>query len=189
MKMDILSGSLFWGILVILIGLSIILKGFNINIPLVKSFIAIVIILFGIKILVGSHHKTRHTGISSSSTTGRYTEFSNIFSSGNYDFSDLNPVTDNVEVTVVFGSATVYLPADIEFDFDSNAVLGSVILPGTTHAGITSQESSLNTGAKRRIHVEANSIFGRLEFIMKKPEQSKARADSSATTDTLDTSF
>ena len=53
MKMDFIFGNIFWGLLIILLGLSIFLKGFNLHIPLVRVFIAIIIIMFGIKLLFG----------------------------------------------------------------------------------------------------------------------------------------
>ncbi len=189
MKMDIFFGNLFWGILIILIGLSIILKGFNINIPLVKSFVAIIIILIGVRILVGSHHKPRTSGFSSSTTRGKVTEYSNVFSSGTYDLTDINPGTEKLEITVVFGSATVYLPEDVEFDFDSNAVLGAVIIPGRTHAGITNYDTKVNTGGKRRVAVEATSVFGRLEFIVKQGAKTKTDTPQADTTKADETGF
>ncbi|MDD2331344.1 MAG: hypothetical protein PHI68_01685, partial [Candidatus Cloacimonetes bacterium] len=54
--MSIFFGNMFWGILIILLGLSLILKDFNINIPLFKIFFGLIIILFGIKLLIGRPH-------------------------------------------------------------------------------------------------------------------------------------
>jgi small neutral amino acid transporter SnatA (MarC family) len=53
MRMNIFFGNLFWGILLILWGGSLILKTFNIHMPLAKIFFAVVIILFGLKLLLG----------------------------------------------------------------------------------------------------------------------------------------
>ncbi|MBP8704672.1 MAG: hypothetical protein KBI19_01620, partial [Candidatus Cloacimonas sp.] len=64
MKMDLIFGNIFWGLLIILLGLSIFLKGFNLHIPLVRVFIAIIIIMFGIKLLFGikthKYNKPKH---------------------------------------------------------------------------------------------------------------------------------
>lgn len=185
MKMDIFFGNLFWGILIILIGLSLVLRGFNVNIPLVKTFIAIVIIMFGIKVLVGGFTRSKPHGINTNSMTGNTQEFSSIFSGSYYDFGDLNPKAEEVEVTVVFGSARVKLPRDIEFDIESNAVFGSVILPQKTSGGIASSDAVLNANAKRRVRIEANSVFGRLEFYLDPDyvapaDSSKAPGDSTS---------
>ncbi len=185
MKMDIFFGNLFWGILIILIGISLVLKGFNVSIPLVKTFVAIVIIMFGIKILVGGYSRGKTHGINTNSMSGTTQEFTSVFSGSFYDFNNLDPKATEAEVSVVFGSARVKLPRDIEFDIESNAVFGSVILPQKTSAGIASGDALLNANAKRRVKIEANSVFGRLEFYLD-PDQpvpvdsSKATGDSTA---------
>lgn len=49
-----LFGPLYWGILLVVFGILLLLKGFKIiNLPLLKIFIAIVIITFGIRLLCG----------------------------------------------------------------------------------------------------------------------------------------
>ena len=62
MKMSFLFGHIFWGILLLLWGISLILKGFNIvDLPLVKIFIAVIIILFGLRLLFGTGVRTTRT--------------------------------------------------------------------------------------------------------------------------------
>lgn len=185
MKMDIFFGNLFWGVLIMLVGMSLILKGFNIRIPVVTIFVAIVIIMFGFKILVGGFSKHKTHGIKTNSMTGTTQEFTSVFSGGFYDFSNLDPKATDAEVTVVFGSARVKLPRDIEFDIESNAVFGSVLLPDKSSAGIASSDAILNPNAKRRVRIEANSVFGRLEFYLDPdyvtpPDSTKAAGDSTA---------
>lgn len=185
MKMDIFFGNLFWGILIMLVGMSLILKGFNIRIPVVTIFVAIVIIMFGFKILVGGFSKNKTHGIKTNSMSGSTQEFTSVFSGSFYDFNSLDPKAEEAEVTVVFGSSRVKLPQNIEFDIESNAVFGSVILPQKSSSGIASNDSVLNPQAKRRVKIEANAIFGRLEFYLdpdyRAPaDSSKAPADSSS---------
>lgn len=57
--MNFLSSGLFWGLILVLLGLSVILKSvFHINIPLIKILLAILLIYWGITLLIG---KTSHS--------------------------------------------------------------------------------------------------------------------------------
>jgi len=164
--MDFFFGNIFWGIMIILFGVSIFLRGFNINLPLMKVFFAVVIIMFGVRLLVGGGkprvHSRNHN--SSKNNTVFYTsgsqEYTMVFASGEIDLSDIQPDAKDMEITVVFGSATVILPSDLKFNIRPTAVLGSIVLP---NAG---KFTATNSGAKN-IEIEATSVFGRLEFAVK----------------------
>jgi predicted membrane protein len=166
MRMDFFFGNIFWGIMIILFGVSIFLRGFNINLPLMKVFFAIVIIMFGVRMLVGggkprvhnrSYSSNRNSTVFYSSGSQEYTM---VFASGEIDLSDIQPDAKDMEITVVFGSATVILPSDLKFDIKPTAVLGSIVLP---NAG---KFTGSNKGEKN-IGIEATSVFGRLEFAVK----------------------
>lgn len=162
MRMDFFFGNIFWGIMIILFGVSIFLRGFNINLPLMKVFFAIVIIMFGVKMLVGGakprvHNRAsnNHKGSTIFYSSGSQ-EYTMVFASGELDLSDIQPDAKDIEITVVFGSATVVLPSDVKFDIRPTAVLGSIVLP---KAGKFSA-----TNSSKSIGIEATSVFGRLEF-------------------------
>jgi len=54
MKVSFLFSSLFWGVLLVLLGVSVILKAvFHIDIPVFRVFFGLVVIVLGIKILLG----------------------------------------------------------------------------------------------------------------------------------------
>ncbi|MDD3143296.1 MAG: hypothetical protein PHG32_03790, partial [Candidatus Cloacimonetes bacterium] len=113
MKMSFLFGHIFWGILLLLWGISLILKGFNIvDLPLVKIFIAVIIILFGLRLLFGdwsSHHKD---GSRVSFVTAGSDEYTSVFGSQTVDLTGLDPDSPPLEITAVFGSSYVKLPND-----------------------------------------------------------------------------
>lgn len=165
--MDIFFGNFFWGILIILLGISIFLKGFGINLPLVKVFFAIIIIMFGVKLLLGGkphirisgNHRSNHSSMIYSNNQG---EYNMVFSSGVIDLTDLQADAKNLEITVVFGSATVYLPADLNFDIDPTSVFGATVMPRRKSAAYNA--SSRNT---QNIRIESTAVFGRLEYIYK----------------------
>ena len=185
MKMGFLFGNLFWGIIVILVGISIILKGYGVNIPYFHILIAIVIIMFGLSILIGGFSKKKSHGINTNSKRGKTEEFTSVFADGSHDFGKLDPKTEKVGVTVVFGNMRVKLPSDIGFDFESNAVFGTVVTSGKSNAGIASSDVVVNPDAKRRVKVEANAVFGKLEFTldpnyMSLSDSSKTAEDSTS---------
>jgi len=158
--MDIFFGNLFWGLLLVLFGLSIIFKGFGLNIPLVKTFIAIIIIMFGVKLLVGgsSFGSWRKREIKTSTTSKHRKEYTMVFASGHQDLRKHLKDIKELEITVVFGSGLIYLPDNIDFDIETTSVFGQTILP----------KAPSNNGQK--IRVDATAVFGRLEFVFKPGE-------------------
>lgn len=165
--MNLFFGSSFWGILLILIGASMILRGFNINIPIVKIFIAIVVILFGVKLLIGGFgiKSFTSTGVRSSIYTSHEKEYAMIFSSGEIDLRNMDENAGSIEVTAVFGNALVTLPSDLAFEFDTTAVFGACILPDNRVTSFGSEKRSINTESNsKKVRVEASAVFGRVEF-------------------------
>jgi len=171
MRMNFLFGNAFWGILLLLWGMSLILKEFGVNLPLVKVFIAVLIIMFGIRLLVGGFHKPRHTGIRSKTvTTSGKVEYTTVFAAQDIDLTDLKPDSPPLEITAVFGSAYVELPNDLEFEFEPTAVLGATVIP-TRPSG--------SPPGKGIVKIEATAVFGRVEFAYKPAK----RAERGATVD------
>lgn len=180
--MDIFFGNFFWGILIILLGISIILKGFGISLPLVKVFFAIIIIMFGIKLLIGGKASIRVSGKhhhkgNSVVYSNNHGEYTMVFSSGVIDLTDMPEDARDLEVTVVFGSATVYLPSDVDFDIDPTTVFGATVMPRKVRLAVTANS--------RKVAIESNAVFGRLEYMYKDRPfpsgYSSSPADSSAT--------
>ena len=163
MKMNFFFGNVFWGILLILWGASLILRNFNIYFPLAKIFFAVVIILFGIKLLVGSKltlfscSKTRpqsYSGIRSSDAT----EHTLVFANSVIDLTDLATDSDDLEITAVFASAVVYLPSHISVRVHPTSVFGQNILP---------KERLTEDSAQNPINIESTAVFGKIVYIVK----------------------
>jgi len=115
---------------------------------------------------VGAFKKPHHRGIQTRELSATHREYTTIFSGSDIDLSDIRPSTKTVEVTTVFGSSVVSLPDTIDFEIETNAVFGSVITPDKTDAGLASSRQKLGAGMQK-VRVEANAIFGRLEFVFK----------------------
>ncbi|MDD3564030.1 MAG: hypothetical protein PHR32_10210 [Candidatus Cloacimonetes bacterium] len=168
MKMNFFFGNIFWGILLVLWGASLILRTFNINMPMHKIFLAVIIIMFGVKLLIGTSNKVvkgdRSQGRSyiRSNKSGDYNM---IFSSGKFDLTDLEEDARDIEINVVFGSAEVVLPNHLTFDIEPTTVFGATVLPERSQYGFGDSHFKAGDGQGRAIHIESNTVFGRIEYV------------------------
>ena len=172
MRMNIFFGNLFWGILLILWGASMVLKTFNINMPLAKIFIAIIIILFGVKLLIGDKHKVvKGTGFTASGNSyyrsNSQGEYTMVFSGGTIDLMDVKPGAKDMEITVVFGTAQVILPSDLNFKIQPTTVFGATVLGEKNQFGIGEGRYAFGDTTDKPILIESTAVFGRLEYIFK----------------------
>ncbi|MDI9523882.1 MAG: hypothetical protein QM218_00070 [Candidatus Cloacimonadota bacterium] len=177
MKMNFLFGPIFWGILLLLWGISMILKGLNIvDLPLVKIFIAIVIILFGLRLLFGNCGVKRCHHVRSSIVSSGNEEYTSVFGSQTVDLTGLAPDSKPLEITAVFGSSYVKLPNDIEFEIQPTAVFGSAIVP---------PKPTLDKPTIGKVKIEATAVFGKVEFVYKEPTRPRPVEAPGAPSDSL----
>jgi predicted membrane protein len=183
MKMNgLFFGGLFWGILISLFGLSIVLKyAFNINIPFGRIFFGVIIILFGLRLIIGQSGfiKTRHNKALNYNKNSK--EITVLFSNGVVDLSKfVNSKNFPSEISVIFGSATVIVPDSINLEITSNTVFGSTILPDRSYAGFGEDVFVMNTEQGAPIYqIETNTVFGKLEFeYVKSPKTASEKPDS-----------
>lgn len=171
MKMGLFFGNLFWGVLLVLLGVSIILKGFGLSIPLVKIFLAILIIMFGVKLLLGGNKRNKWEHVKKYETRNRV-EYNSVFASQNIDLTHVKPGDKPIEITCVFGSSIVKLPDGVPFTINPTTVFGATIMPGTKYFGFGDEHVDLNDAAAgEKVNIEANCIFGRIEFEVAKTKQ------------------
>ena len=138
--MHLLSNGLFWGFILILLGISVIIKAiFKIDIPLVKIIFALLLIYWGLKLLFGFEFKSHSSGnivfskskISASQTKNDYNI---VFGSGDIDLSkiDLSQGNAYTEVNIVFGSSNIYIDPTIPTLIKISSAFGEIILPQKT---------------------------------------------------------
>lgn len=168
--MNFFFGNIFWGILLLLWGVSLILKTFNINMPLAKIFLAVIIIMFGVKLLIGTGTKAVKGDRTQGRTyirTNKSGEYNMIFSSGQLDLSDLTESASDIEITVVFGSAEIILPSHLNYDVEPSTVFGATVLPNKSQYGFGDGDYQAGSGQGRAIHIESTCVFGRIEYIFR----------------------
>jgi len=189
MKMHgLLFGGLFWGILISLIGISMILKYVvNIDIPLGRIFFGIILVLFGMKIIFGHSEKihVKHPGRVNYYSGSR--DYNIIFSSGTIDLTNYaNGQKMPGEINVIFGNATVLVPDSLNLEVVSTTVFGQTILPERAYKGFGEDTFSVNNKATGELHrIETNAVFGNLvfEIVPSNPAQTTAKPDSTSEKD------
>jgi hypothetical protein len=166
---------LFFGVLIILIGLGIIVNVvFHIHIPIFKIIIGLLLIYIGLKIIFGpwfsfpiSHresgnvifnHRT-YQGLSGDSK-----EYNAVFGKAVVDLRDieLKEKVTRIKINAVFGSADVFLNKATPVRIKADAVFGGVQLPeNITGAFGTSTYQSKNFDENQNyLMIEGTSVFG-----------------------------
>lgn len=170
-----MGAGLFWGIILIVIGLSIIFK-VVFDISVFRILIAVFFILIGIKILVGKsafHFNSKDSDTIFGDKVHQEfpindTEYNTIFGKSVYDFRDAAIPTDKylkLEFNTIFGDADILLPKGLSVKIKAEAVFGSAKLPNNNTAifGETTYMSDHDTTASNFIYIEINTVFGNTE--------------------------
>lgn len=166
--MNFLSSGAFWGLLIVLFGLSIILKAvFNIQFPFFKTFLGILLIVGGLNLIFGSiGHKNNSQILFSSGKlihqSGKY-DYSIIFSSGKIDLRDLDESTIEkpIKVAVVFGDGILKLDRSKQYNIKGSVAFGELIDDDEKVSGLSSKNNFQDAKA---IDIEASATFGKLEI-------------------------
>jgi len=170
--MNFISSAAFWGMIIVLFGLSIILREiFHISFPIFRVFAGCLLIYLGIRIIAGGinyRHGGRHYEYSDSYTGDRNDkrEYNIIFGSGNIDLFKIELPDKNrtLEVNVIFGDGKLILNDSIPTRVDISAALGSVHTPDRTTNGLGN--SVYTTSSYREnipfIRIKASAVFGKL---------------------------
>lgn len=174
--MNFFFGNIFWGTLLVLWGASLILRTFNINLPLAKIFLDVIIIMFGIKLLIGTgssnvfRSKSSRKSYIRANTSG---EYNMIFSSGKIDLTDLDQNAHGMEINVIFGSAEVILPAHLNYDIEPSTIFGATVLPNKSQYGFGDSRYHQGSNPGDSIHIESSCIFGRIDFVFQEVGQTE----------------
>jgi predicted membrane protein len=173
--MSFLSSAAFWGVIIVLIGLSIILREiFHINIPFVRIVFGILLIYWGIKMIsggFGSRWKSNNDVVFNEGKVhydGDKKDYSIVFGNGTIDLFKIDAPTSRrkIEVNVVFGHGNLIVNDSIPMKIKMTAVFGSAEAPGKTANGFG--ESIYTTSAYNEndpyILVDATTVFGKTEI-------------------------
>jgi predicted membrane protein len=171
--MGFLFTGVFWGIVIILVGVSIVLREvFGVNIPIIRVVFGLILIYIGARVLLGPIWKDRNRDSGPPSSLpyeAEKGEYNIIFSSNDIDLSNYRPEDGRkkIEVNVVFGSGRLILPNGVPVHMDVSNVFGRVDNPSraTDRMGERSWDSPDFDPAKPHLSIEANVVFGRLHVM------------------------
>ncbi|MCG8701188.1 MAG: cell wall-active antibiotics response protein [Bacteroidales bacterium] len=168
---------LFWGILLVAIGLSIILKVIF-NISMFRIIVAILFILIGVRVLISKpmwKNNKKESDTLFNERTVRIEqlddiEYNTIFGKTVYDFRkvQVDSTPDyKIEFNAIFGHSEIILPDDLYVRIKADAVFAAANMPsGTTAAfGSTIYESEPG-GARNKtpLNIEAHAVFGHIDI-------------------------
>jgi hypothetical protein len=174
-----MSSSLFWGIILILIGLSLVLKVvFNVDFPFFKFLFALFLIYIGIRIFIGkdfrifSDANDENTIIFSQRTITSLEndkEYNVIFGNGIFDLRNYTPSDEEIRIKLntVFGGSEILVNDSIPLEINAHTVFAGTKMPdGNTSAfGEANYRNNPNSTIPA-IKIESNTVFG--GFLVKK---------------------
>lgn len=176
-KMDFLFSGVFWGVILIILGLSVIINMvFHIHIPVFRILFALLIIYLGLKILTGGGFhpfKPDKNTIMFGETTVRelvLKEYNVIFGKGNFDLSKAAPADGTVELNTIFGASEVVLPPGVPLKIAVDSVFAGAQLPdgGTVSFGSSTYKTPGYDESKPHISLKASVVFGGLQIRLSK---------------------
>jgi Cell wall-active antibiotics response 4TMS YvqF len=174
--MFFMSGTLFWGIIVILIGFLIFLKIFPAfkNLSVGRVVVGIILIIFGINIIIGEGFFTDRSMRFYRGMPDR--PFFNdsvlkhdiIFSSKSIDLTNISGMGDtNLRINVAFGSAHIKINKHTRLIVNGNVAFGSADFPGNskTFFGGINYSSPDSPERNTVINIKTNVAFGSLNVV------------------------
>lgn len=178
MKIEFLFSGVFWGILLIILGISAISKAvFNINLPFFRITFALIIIYIGLCVLLNGFYFEREDNtvlfgdrhISTVDTTAD--NLNVIFGRGMLDLSNLT-LTDGAnrkEVNVIFGQGDIMINPSMPIKVVVTSAFGSAHVPDDNEVSFgkyTYVTPAVKPGEKF-LEIQANVVFGQLNIINK----------------------
>jgi predicted membrane protein len=185
--MGFVFSGLFWGSLLILVGIAIIIKVvFKIDIPIVRLFFAFFFIYLGISVLVGGFSSKKAGTIAFDDSTidaemdfkieegetpKKKRDYNIIFGKGTIDLSKI-PLADKnikVEVNTIFGQSDVYIDPDMPIIIEASSAFAGMRMPDGDSLAFGNKNYFTKSFSKEEpyIKIEANVVFGAMRLIEK----------------------
>jgi len=169
--------ALFWGLLLVILGLSLIFRIiFNVDFPLLKVVFSFILIFIGIKMLFGSFGRDWHIHGSDKDVIfsernindpGNHNDFNVIFGKGVFDFRDydLGNSRKKVRVSTVFGATVVKIDKEMPVRIRVESAFAGAELPNGNSAvfGSTSYESQAFNPDRPYLDLKLEVVFGGVE--------------------------
>lgn len=171
MRMGSLIDAVFWGALLIVAGVLLIVRKYvPFTLPVGRIIIALVLVYFGIRIIVGGPAvRDENTVVFGSRTTlaggsSGSRDFNIVFGSGDIDFTAMSPDDATREVNVIFGSGTLRIGPDAPVQIRMSSAFGSVRDPdgNSLSFGDRTWTSAAYREGSPALRIKAAAVFGSL---------------------------
>ncbi len=173
-------GKMFWGILLIVIGVLMIIKHvFGLDLPVFKILLGLFFIYLGVKTIFGGFHltvdskATENTAIFSEAdfqfpSSENSNDYQTIFGKGRLDLTkvDLSNGDVKIDLDAVFGKLTVIVDPKTPLVVKVNSAFGKVQLPTkdkVTFGEYTYESESAKTATAKLI-LTTSAVFGSLKI-------------------------
>lgn len=170
MKMGFVWTGVFWGSILVLLGLSVLLKAFfNIDLPFFRVIFGLFFIYLGFQIMTGGRHGKdqscdavfQETKITPDGTTR---EHNVIFGKGNIDLTGIEVKDKTVEIKIntIFGDSILHLNPAVPTLVKASAAFGALRLPdGNMQAmGSLIYKTKSYVEGEPCLALEVNTVFG-----------------------------
>ncbi|MEJ6950555.1 LiaF domain-containing protein [Natronospora cellulosivora (SeqCode)] len=174
MRLGIFFSSYFWGVLLILLGVSAVLKSFNINIPLFRTFIALVFIYIGFALLFGQsilvdidENLTIFSESNYSLSVPEDREINVLFGSSIIDLTNLEIEDDeiNIEVNNIFASTEIQLSRNLPLRINASSVFGSASFPDGSKISFGEHKYNSVDDDIEHIYLDINTVFASVDVV------------------------
>ena len=174
MKIDFMFTGTFWGIILILFGISIFLRSFDIIVPFFRIIFGLFVIYIGITILSGGSILTDDPNsaifneIDIKVTDEVNDDYNIIFGDSIIDLTDISVenINKEIEINTVFGSSEILVNSETPIKFKLSSVFGRATTPDATT--ITFGDYNYISGSEDSdddlVEIDADVIFGSMEI-------------------------
>ncbi|MEO0082914.1 MAG: hypothetical protein ABIK33_00810 [candidate division WOR-3 bacterium] len=178
MKMGCLFSGIFWGIIIIIIGIVIIINViFGTRIPIIPLIIGLLLIYLGIKVITGiTWRKTPHTVVFEEKKidiTSPIDKYATVFGKSVIDLTniEIKEGTPKVEINVVFGSSIIKIDPTKPIKIKTNAAFANARLPDESMVAfgeaVYLTDILKQTNTQNYLLVNLNVVFGNAEVVLK----------------------
>jgi predicted membrane protein len=172
MKMVTVFDGVFWGVVLIAVGIWFLVRRYvPVHVPVIRIIVAVIFVYIGIRVLIqGPVIQDRNTMVFSQSTipyapeNGR--DYNVIFSSGTVDLTGavVGETGSRAEVNVVFGTGVLRLDPRLPVHVRMSSAFGSIEAPNgqTVAFGDSDYRTPAFKEGSPALEVHATAVFGRL---------------------------
>jgi predicted membrane protein len=177
MRMGFIFTGVFWGVVLILIGLGVIINVvFGIKIPIFRTIFALFLIYLGIQMLTGISFwsKSKKSAVFEEKAIEVITaadKYDVVFGKGEIDLSGIELKDQNVRVDIntIFGGSVIKIDPAIPTKIVASSAFGGAHLPdGNVVAfGQYTYKTENFKSAEKHLLIHAAVVFGGIEFVAK----------------------